>query len=42
VRVVHDPDADVTAPVFANSDRRGKLDPFVGRALDRAAATDRA
>jgi D-alanyl-D-alanine carboxypeptidase len=35
VRVVHDPAADVTALVFANSSQRGKLDPFVDRLLDR-------
>jgi D-alanyl-D-alanine carboxypeptidase len=35
VRVVHDPADDVTALVFANSNQRGQLDPFIDRLLDR-------
>jgi len=31
VRVVRDPELDTTVLVFANSNRRGKLDPFVNR-----------
>jgi D-alanyl-D-alanine carboxypeptidase len=35
VRIVRDPSRDLTVLVFANSSKRGKLDPFVNRVFDR-------